>query len=195
MRGLARWVAEAALLACLSLVASTPAIGAWAQTAPPPAAPSAQEPDPARLEAARAALAAPGVGERIIEGALELALPALREMIEADPAFREEWREPFLDAIAAEYRANRAGMVDTLARVYARNFTVQELRDFGAFLRTAGGRALFERQVIVMGEASQVGAVFGQTLVPGITQRFEQTLRERGLPLPADADDGTRQRL
>jgi len=71
-------------------------------------------------------------------------------------------------------------LVDLMAAVYARNFTVQELRDITSFYRTPTGQKLLEKMPTVMPEAMTAGQQFARSIVGDMQQRMIEELRKRG---------------
>ena len=71
-------------------------------------------------------------------------------------------------------------LIDLMAAVYARNFTVDELRDITAFYRTPTGQKLLEKLPAVMQQAMTAGQQFAQTIVNDMQQRMIEELRKRG---------------
>jgi hypothetical protein len=76
--------------------------------------------------------------------------------------------------------ARTAELADLIAAIYARNFSVAEMRDITAFYRTSTGQKLLEKLPAVMQQALAAGQQFAQTVVGDMQQRMIQELRKRG---------------
>ncbi len=66
------------------------------------------------------------------------------------------------------------------ATIYARNFTVPELRDIAAFYRTETGQKLLAKLPAISQEGLVAGQKFGQTLAVELQQRIIEELRKKG---------------
>jgi hypothetical protein len=76
--------------------------------------------------------------------------------------------------------ANIDEMLDKVAGVYARNFTVEELRDITAFYRSATGQKLVERQPDIMKESMAIGQQWGRSVGAELQSRMKDELRKKG---------------
>ena len=95
-----------------------------------------------------------GLAERL------LANTQLPAQVAHDPEFQAIMQR-FLDRVAAQtttaFKANLPKLMDTMAGIYARNFTVPQMDDMIAFYRTPTGQALLERMPTVTAEAATAG--------------------------------------
>ncbi len=73
-----------------------------------------------------------------------------------------------------------AEILDKVAAIYARNFTVAELNEIIAFYRGPTGQKFVQRLPVVMQESLQVGQQFGQQIGAELQQRMIQELRKKG---------------
>lgn len=71
-------------------------------------------------------------------------------------------------------------LAESLAVVYAHNFSVAELHDLTAFYRTPTGQRLIERQPAIARESLIAGQQFGQKLAADLRERIGEELRKRG---------------
>jgi hypothetical protein len=69
---------------------------------------------------------------------------------------------------------------DIWAIIYARNFTVAELRDIRAFYRTETGQKLLAKMPAITQEGLVAGQKFGQSLAADFQQRIVDELRKKG---------------
>jgi hypothetical protein len=85
-----------------------------------------------------------------------------------------------LPAVLEIVNARAGEMVDSIALVYARTFTADELRQVTAFYRTAIGQKFLDKLPALMQESMAVGAKFGQAMAAELRDRMIQELRKRG---------------
>jgi hypothetical protein len=71
-------------------------------------------------------------------------------------------------------------ILDKVAAVYARNFTVAELNEVAAFYRGPTGQKFVQKLPSVMQESMAVGQQFGQQIAAELQQRMIQELRKKG---------------
>jgi hypothetical protein len=88
------------------------------------------------------------------------------------------------DALVPEFAQlmiSRAdGFVAGMATVYARNFTVAQLREITDFYRTPTGKAMLEKQPVLAQEGLEVGQRFGASLAGELQTRIRSELRKKG---------------
>jgi len=71
-------------------------------------------------------------------------------------------------------------ILDRVAAVYAKNFTVAELNEINAFYRGPTGQKFVQRLPVVMQESMAVGQQFGQAIGTELRQRMIEELRKKG---------------
>jgi hypothetical protein len=71
-------------------------------------------------------------------------------------------------------------IIDTVAAIYARNFTVAELNEIIAFYRGPTGQKFVQRQAGVMQESMVAGQKWGQALGAELQRRMTDELRKKG---------------
>ncbi len=69
---------------------------------------------------------------------------------------------------------------EAMALVYARNFTVEELRQIQAFYHTPAGQKLLDRMPAIMQESMALGQKVGQAIGKEMQGRVIEELRKRG---------------
>ncbi len=140
---------------------------AQAQTAPQ-ATPAPAPVDSARLAAAQQLLTVmvpPAQREQMVEGMIRPMMANIRQSMSQAPGFAELFEkdsgalpvfERFLkkqeDRSVATVRAGMPGMIDAMARAYARNFDVQQLGEIRAFYQTPTGQAFVTRTSAIMSD-------------------------------------------
>ncbi len=128
-----------ALLALLAL----PGAAVQAQAAP----------DPARLTAARRVLDA--------SGSVDVMLTAIRANLPAQRAANPSLPDEFWSRFEARLTQDAPQLVDSIAVVYARNFTERELNDLVAFYHSPTGRRFRELQPTLVTESAGIGQRWG----------------------------------
>lgn len=77
-----------------------------------------------------------------------------------DPEFQaimQHFIERLMNAVTASFNAKMPELLDKMAGIYARNFTVAEMNDMIAFYRTPTGQAMLEKMPAVSAEGATVG--------------------------------------
>ena len=74
-------------------------------------------------------------------------------------------------------------MLDKIAGVYARKFTVAEMREIIAFYSAPTGQKVVRELPSVMQESMQIGQQWGQQLGSELQQRMIEELRKKGHPI------------
>ena len=82
--------------------------------------------------------------------------------------------------MAEAYAPYYTAMVDGAAAIYARNFTVEELRDIEAFYRQPTGQKMLEKMPVVSQQALAVGQEIGRKAAEDLRQRLTEALRQKG---------------
>jgi hypothetical protein len=73
-----------------------------------------------------------------------------------------------------------AEVTDDMASIYARNFSVEEMRQITAFYRSPAGQVFLDRFPAVAQQSLAVGQKFGQSLVKEMQRTLTEELRKRG---------------
>jgi hypothetical protein len=162
MTGLIRIAATAALCTFLAL---SPA--------------SAQSPSPDAIAAARELIVASRASDQfktlmpLITQQLKPAIAQGRPEVERD----YDKIMPLMNEMAQRQFAKLA---DDMAAIYAKNFSVEEMRQITAFYRSPIGQKFLERFPAVAQESLIVGQKFGESLVRELQQNLTEELRKRG---------------
>ena len=82
--------------------------------------------------------------------------------------------------ILAAANARMAEFVDSIAQVYARHFTGDELRQLGQFYKTPTGQKFIEIMPKIMQDSMAVGQKFGESLAGDMRNKMIDKLREKG---------------
>jgi hypothetical protein len=140
---------------------------------------SAQTPSPDAMTAARSLVTTMKLADQykaLLPAILLTLKPALtqdRPEIERD---YEAMTPMIVDAFTPYYNA----MVDSVAKVYANNFTVGELREIEAFYRQPVGQKLLEKSPALAQQSSQVGQDSSRKAADDLRARLTEALRQKG---------------
>ena len=139
----------------------------------------AQTPPPEAMAAARELVTASHAVDQI-KNLLPVLMQQLKPAVvqgrpEVDKAY------DVITPILLEALNNRMSeFMDTMAAIYARNFTVAELKDVAAFYRTPTGQRLLEKLPGVMQQSLAAGQQFAQSLAVDAQQRIVDEMKKRG---------------
>lgn len=117
---------------------------------------TASPPDSARLAAARAVIEASGTADAMVAG-MKAALPAQKAMNTQLP-------DEFWTRVEKRLTQDAPQLADSIAIVYATNFTQPELEALTAFYRSPTGVRLRELQPQIIAEASAIGQRWGMRI-------------------------------
>jgi uncharacterized protein len=153
-----------AMVLCMAFCAASPA---RAQT--PPQSPAAQSPE---------SLAAAHELMGVIKPAnqFKAVLPALIQsmkstLVQGRPELEKQY-DAMMPAFyeSAQKRFNE--LADSIAVIYASNFTADELRDIIAFYRTPTGQTLLARQATIAQQTMTMGQQFGRSVANDVQQQM-----------------------
>jgi hypothetical protein len=144
--------------------------------------PSAAQDNSEGLQAARNLLEATNA-----EKQFALVVPLmLRQMRQAMPSPGPDQQDS-VDQVFAEVEKqfiDRSGeLIDQIAVLYGRTFSVGEMNTLTEFYETPVGRKFIEATPQLAAEAMQLGNVWGQQIGREAEQKIREELRERGIEL------------
>ncbi|WP_213982514.1 DUF2059 domain-containing protein [Sphingomonas sp. dw_22] len=158
------------ILAAATLAVALPAAPALAQTA----SSTATAPDPARLAAAQALIGKimpadqrDAMIERMVRPMMENMRSAMMSspMFDAAKAENPKFAEVMDEFIKGEFehsismtKAAMPGMLDAMARAYARRFTLDDLKAISAFFETPAGRLYAAQAATIMSDPDVLAA-------------------------------------
>jgi hypothetical protein len=71
-------------------------------------------------------------------------------------------------------------MLDEIAAIYARNFTVEEKRQLATFYRSPAGQKFIEKMPVIAQQSMAAGQKIGQKIAQDLQARIMEELRKRG---------------
>jgi uncharacterized protein len=87
---------------------------------------------------------------------------------------------PVLSEIMSTQNEQIAKLVDDIAMIYARNFTVDEMRRVTAFYREPVGQKFLDKMPVITQESMAAGQEFGRAIALELQKRMVEELRKRG---------------
>ena len=151
-------------------------------TAPQTAQPRTIAPE--RLEAAHKLVRVTGA-EKLARQMMHTLFPQITDMlVRARPDKKEEitrlMREVGKEMVSAE---SMTVFTDFIARIYAEEFTTDELRKILAFYNTPVGKKLISRMPAILMRSQQAGRAWGKQMARKAIERIRQKAKERGIDL------------
>ncbi|RTL93514.1 DUF2059 domain-containing protein [Ancylobacter aquaticus] len=158
-----------------SLLAAAPA---WAQDTAPfqlaqAAAPKAPEPTAEQMKLANELLVANGEASSFDAVIPNVVDQTAASFVQSNPDLIRDLRE-VAKQISTQYESRRSEIVQILAKIYATEFTTQELRDLLAFYRSEAGKKLvLKREDLLKAGFSSI-----QAWSAGFAREMEVRVRE-----------------
>jgi uncharacterized protein len=87
---------------------------------------------------------------------------------------------PVLQEIMGGQNEQIAKLVDDIAMIYARNFTVDEMRRVIAFYHEPVGQKFLDKMPVITQESMTAGQEFGRAIAQELQKRMVEELRKRG---------------
>ena len=78
---------------------------------------------------------------------------------------------------------NMRQLTEHIARIYAEEFSAEEMRQLLAFYDTPVGRKLIARMPSIVMRSQQAGRAWGQQMARKAIERLRQKAKERGIDL------------
>src|SRR5947207_6672728 len=141
-----------------------------------------QSVSPEATSAARELVAAMRAAEQF-KALLPLILQQLKPVItQGRPEVARDFDAvlPALQEAVNSHSDAMATMLEGIVAVYARNFTVDEMRQITAFYRQPIGQKLLDKMPVVAQESMTVGQQFGQSIATELQRLVTEELRKRG---------------
>ncbi len=144
-----------------------------------PGAAMAQPPAPEAMAAARELIAASDAA-----GQMKTLVPLImRQMKPAIARGRQEIEKAYDEAmplILEVMNSHIDEFIEAAALIYARNFTVDEMKQIAEFYRQPAGQKLLQKLPVVMQESMALGQRFGQVIADDLRDQMTRELRSRG---------------
>jgi uncharacterized protein len=139
----------------------------------------AQAPSEDAMRAARELVIASRAGDQI-KTLLPLIVQQIKPMIVQNRPEVERDLDRIMPLMLELMNSRIEQFTDTVTQIYARNFTVDELRHIQAFYRSPTGQKLLDRTPAIAQESMALGQKVGQDIAEELRNRAIQELRKRG---------------
>ncbi len=139
----------------------------------------AQSVSPEAMAAARELVAAAKTADQF-KMLLPLISQQLKPAIAQGRAAVERDYDQLMPLVMEAANAQAGKLVDEIAEIYARNFTVDELRQVTAFYRSQAGQKFLANMPVIAQQSMAAGQKFGQKLMQDLQSRMTEELRKRG---------------
>jgi len=166
----------AVLSAFLLITAAAPAV--HAQTA----GGSAAQIDPARLQAAKELLKVTKA-DRNMAAILPMMLKQLRAMMPPLGPDAQKARDEVMDEVEKQFKGRTGEVIDKIAVLYARRFTVEEMRAVAAFYRTRPGQKFVAALPELATEGMKIGQQWGRQIGLEAQRKIREEMAKRGYKL------------
>ena len=120
---------------------------------------------------------------QMIGPVMQMMAPIIRQ---SNPGVSDELVGEILAAAVGMMEGRMGELMELIAQLYAKHFSVVEIRELTAFYRSPTGRKLIEKQPLIMQESMAVGQAWGQLMVPELTAKIRRILEERNLSVPPE---------
>jgi uncharacterized protein len=139
----------------------------------------AQTPSPEAMTAARNLVTTMKLSDQY-KALLPAILFGLRPALTQDRPEIERDYDATIPTIVEAFAPYYTAMVNDIATVYAKNFTVGELRDIETFYRQPVGQKLLEKAQALAQQSNQVGQDVSRKASEDLRARLTEALRQKG---------------
>ncbi len=144
-----------------------------------PGAALPQSASPETMAAARELIAASNAADQM-KNIVPLFMQQMKPAIAQGRPEVERAYDAAMPLVLEAMNSHIDAFIEAAATIYARNFTVDELRQITAFYRQPVGQKLLQKLPIVMQESLALGQQFGQIIASDLRDQMIRELRNRG---------------
>ena len=145
----------------------------------PPAAAQSQTPPPEAMAAARELVVAAQAANNL-KMLLPLVMQQLKPAVVQGRADMGRDYDAIMPQLLQGVLARADAFVDELAIVYARNLTIEEMKQLTDFYRSPVGQTFLKKMPVIFQESMAVGQRFGQEAAGELHDRMIEELQKRG---------------
>jgi hypothetical protein len=139
----------------------------------------AQAPSPEAMAAARDLVTTLKLSDQY-KALLPVILLGIKPALVQDRPEIERDYNAMMPAIADAYTPYYNAMIDSIAKVYAENFSVDELRQINAFYREPVGQKYLQKSQSILRQGVQIGEDTGHKASEDLRASLTQLLRQKG---------------
>jgi hypothetical protein len=143
---------------------------------------AAQEPSASALAAAKELIIIKGgnnMFDPIVPGVIE---SAKNTLLPNNPQVGSQLNE-VATTLRKEFDGKRTELLDEVARIYARHFTEQELKDLAAFYRTPLGKKVIIEEPAALDQGLRRAQEWANTFSEQVFNRFRTEMKKKGYDL------------
>ena len=142
---------------------------------------SAQTPNPSpeALAAAKELMTAAKMADQLKQ-IMPSIMQALKPLVTKNNPQAERDYDALLPVMLSMMEARLDDFIDEGAKIHARHFTAEEMREVTKFLRTPAGTKQIQQQPEIAKESMAMGQRFGQEMAQDFHKRMIEELRKRG---------------
>ena len=149
-----------------------------------PTVAQAQRPavDPARVESAKAMMAAAGVSKQF-DTIMPLIFKQIQGLFLQQHPKQQAELQTIFEAVLARMSARKQELIDQIAVLYAEKLTEGELKEITRFYSTGVGAKFIQLQPELAGQSAIIGQRWGQKLGAEVEQEVRREAKKRGMEL------------
>jgi len=102
--------------------------------------------------------------------------------IQQQPAHEKTIREAFA-GIAVRMSERKGELLVEIAKLYAQQFTLDELRELTQFFNSGVGKRFVEKQLVILPQSMAIGQRWGARIGREVDAEMRKELRKRGVPI------------
>ena len=180
MRKLLTTMTVLAVLAAPAMAQKAPAAANSGQKAQE----QAQKIDPERLKAARRLLQVTG-SDKLAEQMVRMMVPQIANfLVRAKPEKKDEIVKILNEVVKEQTKPEVMNQLrEELARIYAREFTTEEMKKIIAFFETPEGRKFVQRMPVIMAKSQQAGMAWSRKVGNRIVEETRKRAKAKGIDL------------
>jgi len=168
-----------------ALIAGAPPI--MAKDASPQASTAAQQAakaDPARLAEARKLMELTA-SDKIVDQIMGLAFGQVAQLMVRMKPEKQKEIMAIIKKLAAEMStgARKQELRNTIAEIYARELSLEDLKKLNAFYQTDTGRRFIEKMPTIMAQSQRAGMAWGRKLAEDMMKRTREEAKKQGIDL------------
>jgi hypothetical protein len=97
---------------------------------------------------------------------------------------KDELLDKIADRVASELQTRLPNYYNEIATVYARVFTLDELKQLNAFYDSPLGKKVLEKMPEILKESSELGQQMGVEVIRAVFSSLQPELQKRGVNIP-----------
>ena len=143
-----------------------------------------QKIDPARLQAARKLIHIT-TSDQLVDQVLGMAINQVGAVLVRKKPEKEKELTEIMHRLANEMKTSprRQELIEKIARIYARQFTADEMNRLIAFFQTPAGQKFIRKMPLIVAESQKAALQWGQQMARDLFLRAREEARKKGIDL------------